>query len=384
VDHKPRPDAHTPAVAQVEDFWRDARLWPLGYERWVALRWPLLLLAPAAMLALALLKSVVQRRNLSVLGAGYVGSLGVALVVSAVFFQAWERTLRDALGNLYARGSVGTTSPAVYLRFSRTAASWFCSPYRYFPIGACVIFTFWVNWKVGLYALGHTEVLDVGVVMGVALSMWSYAVGAVAWCFGVSTRILWRLPKEVDLCVQFGHPDHCGGLQPLGNCSLKMTYPLLVGCVLLSLWGLSSLVPLWRAGTSTPLFTQWTVRFLPAVRGATVALIAVTTVLFVGSLWTIHRRMQAQRRDYERTYARLRDQHIRACLTLAQSQDDGLLKPATERLTLLEKLAPTSIGLSGWPLDRTMITTYAVAPALALLSSFKKELLTAIAGALKP
>ncbi len=230
-------------VSDVRSFWETVELWPMRYERWCADRWPYLILVPYFLLAIYGFAFVVlERRIPSDLSGSYeVSSLGIALLVSGAFFKRWEPQFRDALGSLYARGSVEDTPPAHYLEFSKEQASWFSSPWRLLPILSCVAFTFAVNWIVGIEMLrGSTfnaprsYLVLFGATMTVTLCAWSYAVGAVAWCFCVAARTLWSLSgRGVRLRVFFGHPDNCGGLRPLGDASLGMTYPLLVGCVLL-------------------------------------------------------------------------------------------------------------------------------------------------------
>jgi hypothetical protein len=142
-------------LSDVRSFWETVELWPMRYERWCADRWPYLILVPYLLLAIYGFAFVVlERRMPSDLSGSYeLLSLGIALLVSGAFFKRWEPQFRDALGSLFARGSVEDTPPDHYLEFSKEQASWFSSPWRLLPILSCVAFTSAVNWIVGLEML---------------------------------------------------------------------------------------------------------------------------------------------------------------------------------------------------------------------------------------
>ena len=115
-------------------------------------------------------------------------------------------------------------------------------------------------------------------------------------------------------------------------------------------------------------------------RGAAVACIVLVTALFVVSLWKEHRRMYEFRRAYELQYGEMRDRQVRASILVAGLVSDTGVKPASDRLSLLEKLSPDALDLTDWPLDRRMVAKYAVTPMLTLLSSFGKEIAVFLRG----
>jgi hypothetical protein len=368
---------------EVENFWNKCPLWPLAYERWFAKRWLVLVLLPYAVIGLYTIHAIRRGSHPFALGVGYLISLGLGLLASGLFFERWEQTLRTALGSLHRRGCAGRTTPTQYLRFSEVVARRFGSRWRLVPILTCVAFSAVVNWKVGIQILVQRQYMVVAMIMVVALGAWSYAVGAVIWAFATATWILWRLPEAVELRIQLGHPDRCCGLKLLGDCALKMTYPLLVGCVLLTVWSMRGLIPLLSYGSNEVVRKEWIEVLLLATKAAGCGCIALTTVVLVGSLWKIHSTMHSFRLTYEEQYAALRDAQMRSCLAIAGTADNGLSKPATERLALLDKLSPDAAGLTDWPLDGSMMTRYAATPVLALLSSFRKEILELLQGALR-
>jgi hypothetical protein len=274
------------------------------------------------------------------------------------------------------------TPPDHYLEFSKEQASWFSSPWRLLPILSCVAFTFAVNSMVALemwngsdFNVPRPYLLVFGAAMTVTLCAWSYAVGAVAWCFYVAARTLWSLSgRGVCLRVIFGHPDNCGGLRPLGDASLGMTYPLLVGCVLLTTWALPGVFP-FGLSSSSKLFVQRYVEFfVPAARVALVAVIGLTAALFFGPLWKIHCRMAAVRREYENEYGRRLDQVLRSSGVAVLSASDSHVQHAAERLSVLQSLSPDSLKLSDWPIDGRMAAKYVVTPIATLITSFGKDI----------
>jgi hypothetical protein len=366
--------------SEARRFWDSVPLWPFAYERTIARSWVLLLAVPYGLISVyAAAFLAVERRSPPALGVGYLLTLGFALFLSGCFFRSWERTFRAALGELYVRGCVEETPVARYLAFSRDMSAAFRSRWRVAPILLCIGFTFAVNWIVGIEVLKGQAfnvprplLVAFGATMTVTFCAWSYAVGAVAWCLGVAARILWRLPAAVSLRIQFGHPDHCGGLRPLGSCALELTYPLLVGCALLTLWGSSRAIPLiyW---TTHPFGNRYVDLLVPAARGAAVVCFALVTTLFVASMWTVHRRMAELRDAYELEYGQLRDTIVRSSIQAAISPPDHA-KPAADQLSLMEKLSPEVLDVTAWPLDRRMVAKYAATPVVALISSFGKDL----------
>ena len=370
--------------SDVRSFWETVELWPTRFERWCADRWPYLILVPYLLLAIYGFAFVVlERRIPSDLSGSYeVSSLGIALLVSGAFFKSWEPKFRDALGSLYARGSVEDTPPAHYLEFSKEHASWFSSPWRLLPILSCVAFTFAVNWIVGIEILSgstfkapRSYLVLFGATMTVTLCAWSYAVGAVAWCFCVAARTLWSLSgRGVRLRVFFGHPDNCGGLRPLGDASLGMTYPLLVGCVLLATWALPGVFPFGLSSSPNEFVQHYVRLFVPATRVALVAVIGLTAALFFGPLWKIHCRMAAVHGEYENEYGRRLDQLLRSSSVTVLNASDSDVKQAAERLSVLQSLSPESLRLSDWPIDGRMVAKYVVTPIATLITSFGKDI----------
>src|SRR5260370_8636477 len=112
----------------VQSFWDRVHIWPLQFERSLARRWPLLILVPYGLVSIyASVFMLLLGRRPPALGAGYLFSLGLALLGSGPFFKVWEGVFRDALGSLYIRNCVSETPPASYLPFSMSAAAWFRS-----------------------------------------------------------------------------------------------------------------------------------------------------------------------------------------------------------------------------------------------------------------
>jgi hypothetical protein len=277
---------------------------------------------------------------------------------------------------------VEDTPPTRYLEFSKEQASRFSSPWRLVPILSCVAFTFAVNSIVGIELLSGSTfnpprpyLVLFAATMTVTLCAWSYAVGAVAWCFCVAARTLWCLSgRGVRLRVLFGHPDNCGGLRPLGDASLGMTYPLLVGCVLLTTWALPGVFPFGLSSSANKFVQHYLTLFVPATRVALVAVVGLTAALFVGPLWKIHCRMAAVRGEYEHEYGRRLDQVLRSGGVTLLSASDSDVKEAAERLRALESLSPESLRLSDWPIDGRMVAKYVATPMATLITSFGKDI----------
>jgi hypothetical protein len=74
------------------------------------------------------------------------------------------------------------------------------------------------------------EKLPKNVVVHIILgSFIGFMIGLMAWRMAVVTYMIREIGKRFDLSIQFGNPDKCGGLEPLGNLclwnSLVMSIP---------------------------------------------------------------------------------------------------------------------------------------------------------------
>ncbi len=64
----------------------------------------------------------------------------------------------------------------------------------------------------------------------------AFIIGLMAWRMLVIGVQVWKLGKRFDLNPQLGHPDTCGGLEPLGNLCLWNALILALPGVFLGGW----------------------------------------------------------------------------------------------------------------------------------------------------
>lgn len=388
-------------------FWTEAfTFWPYKLEQQVANRWWVLIALPVGAAGILTVGyRLFSRQMPAPMGVGYLASLCIALTACGVLFQSWEARLRDAFGRLYSRGLVDGTLLADYQIFSEQCQQLYHSRLRWIPISLCVAFTVLVNAIVGLYIVGGvlpSSITDVlpgglldlipelsapsgvpprvfligfGVTMGPGVLAWSYAVGAVAWCFIASGYAIWQLPSVVRLRVRYAHPDRCGGLRDFGDCCLGTVYPVLVGVLLLALWSAPALLP-WMVGTADHSLARTYGHLMLIVSRVTTAAVLATGLTALAALWPMHREMSDQRRTYSDAYSALVDEEARAALV------GGLpTKARAEDFAAAEAFSPQALKMGDWPVDWVSLAKY-VAAIVGALATFNQNVLTVVAKAL--
>lgn len=203
-------------------------------------------------------------------------------------------------------------------------------------------------------------------------------IAPMAWRLIVIGYQIWRLPFKFDLKIQFEHPDHCGGLEPVGNLCL---WNVLIVCLPLAYLGGWLLIA--RSDTTGFSFydEHWWKEVLFEARGYANVFAKLLWVLvpfsFIGfllPLWSTHRAMEAKKREM---LIRL-DGHIK---NIADDWNTALARignltvaERTEKLGQLEfaqQIYQRQKNVPVWPINTSIFLKFAstqIVPVLSLTS----------------
>ena len=165
-----------------------------------------------------------------------------------------------------------------------------------------------------------------------------------------------NLTIKFDLTIQPSHPDNCGGLRVLGDFCLAMALPVLMGAVLLGLYGIGNIfhvIPFWTVVVNV---------------GLIVFVLPLAAIAFFVPLWDIHLKMLNKRRVYEDEFAE-RAEKLEGKLN--SSIDKGEVdnaRIAKEEIEIIQVLHPRKIGYPVWPFDRSILLAFLAPQILTILS----------------
>ena len=367
----------------IRDVWADMPFFGTRAERFVARYWIVVMLVPYAILiALGFwddslrLSAHTFSSVTSFVRGPYTLTLGIALFLSGLAFKIWERTMRDTFSTVIDTGVVGGTAAdqMQFVSVSNDFAARMRSRWRFLASSVIVLVTAVVNWGVICSIPGEVpgEPLSVTlflVLMLVSFFMFSYAVGAVAWCLVSAARWITNLSKTQLLKIQPGHSDGCCGLESVGDCCLQSVIPLLIGMVLCVVWSKSGHLAFFEGHVFGPL--------IPASYAMMATFFLIACALVFLPIMGPHKRMEEFKRAREIEFTRALEVELAEILNALSSDNNDQVKSASDRLKLVQALDPVVLKLSTWPFDRASLIKYAVAPIGSLAASFGKDVVKA-------
>ena len=199
--------------------------------------------------------------------------------------------------------------------------------------------------------------------------------GPLAWRLLVIGWQIWRLPLEFDLRVQFEHPDHCGGLEPVGNLCLWNILIISLPLIYLGSWLLIARTdPSSFSIQDVELWRSWQTQvddFEEPLSKLLWVLIPFTLLGFVLPLWTTHRLMTKKRRlllaeldDYIHEVSTDWDGTVKRIASLTKKEGDEKL----ERLEFAQKIYDRQKRLPVWPVNTNLFLKFASTQAIPWLS----------------
>lgn len=276
--------------------------------------WLLLLLPWGIFLALLVLGMVSIRQTVIPTGPGTVMFTSglIAAALSLVAFQVLMHRIPRVLATLSNRslikaktvtgsapqsdGSNGNTDtqpaflppPRQYLAFVSSFEYWLNHPGQWF-LGLIFVFLV-IVWTVLVKEFPPIGSADFyGILIEYPIG---FVVGFMSWRMIVTGVAIWRLGEEFDLTPQLGHPDHCGGLEPIG--SLCLWNALIVSIAGIHLGGWITLGLL--LGPSDP-YGSLAIFWTPTYSALLLVPLAYAFVSFLVPVWRVHQLMVAKRTE---------------------------------------------------------------------------------------
>jgi hypothetical protein len=188
-----------------------------------------------------------------------------------------------------------------------------------------------------------------------AITVAAFAAGLAIWRMWVVGRAVYALGERFELRLQLGHPDGCGGFEPLGNVSLWNALILAVPGAFLGWW---IFVGWWAEGAASGAFLA---RWIPLYSGLAVVVVALAIGTFLAPLWNIHRAM-ARSADQLRADIEKRGRQIDALARELVVAEDDLTPEERERkakdLELQQSIFRANERIPTWPIDLRMLLKF--------------------------
>lgn len=211
----------------------------------------------------------------------------------------------------------------------------------------------------------------------------AFVVGTMVWRMTVVGVEVSRLGTKFGLRPQLGHPDRCGGLEPLGDLCLWNALIISIAGVYLGGW-----IIILRPGLpADPLAVAYVPLFLELL-GVPVVVAAMTFFL---PLWNIHQIMLTRRAEIRQKLDELGQSIDRSARELLDRADELVLAEGEEkskRLELMQQTYQQCRDVPVWPFNvQTLIkfVSSQAVPLLALtgLSEPIRDVLKSVFGALQ-
>jgi hypothetical protein len=195
---------------------------------------------------------------------------------------------------------------------------------------------------------------------------WSYLLGTGGAAALATARFL--RASSSHLRVQPGHPDGCGGLEPIGTFCLFLSAPFLLAGLILTFVAVSSA---WHPLLRDPNLIE-PLRHAARV-GLLVCVAPFAALGFFWPLWGLHLCMAEQRDAYESSYADYLGSLLRdaeAARGDAARSRDAIAAINSAKSTL----APDKIGFPVWPFDVEIVLKFSVPQITALAATLWSQM----------
>jgi hypothetical protein len=181
--------------------------------------------------------------------------------------------------------------------------------------------------------------------------------GLMAWRMGVLGVQVWRLGKRFMLVPQLGHPDQCGGFEPVGYLCLWNALILTIPAVYLGGWII--------LGPDTPYG-----RFVPLFNQLLLVPVAIAVSSFTLPLWGVHREMVHQRAAVRRRLDQLSQSinHLaREMLDRADELPPDEGEKMSRKLELMRQIYQQNEHYPVWPFNVGIMVRFLSSQAVPIL-----------------
>jgi hypothetical protein len=212
----------------------------------------------------------------------------------------------------------------------------------------------------------------IGVVQNCMEFILAFVMGLLIWRMIVVGIYIWRLGKTFKINPQIGHPDSCGGLEPVGN--LCLWNILLIGLPGIYLGGWIIPSQIWHVGPTDPLY-QWlrqSLWYSDLFSKLLLIPVAISVFSFFVPLWSIHQAMQKryslvkeEMEQLAQSITEIEGTLLEQANTLDQKQADELLK----RLKTMQEIYQRNQTYPTWPFNVKGLIKFTSVQLLPILVS---------------
>lgn len=198
----------------------------------------------------------------------------------------------------------------------------------------------------------------------VAQPLLGLLLGFVAWRMTITGAKVWQLGKEFGLTPRIGHPDNCGGLEPLGNLCLWNAVILAIPAIYLGVWVLLVNYP--------PYKSQYENYYAGLQAGLLAVPILLSTISFLLPVWSAHQIMLAKRQE-----ERLKLEDLGKRMAILEEKLKSLSANSADEIENCQKISKEIESLHQsyiqiwnaptWPFNVRILRKFALAQVIPLL-----------------
>lgn len=188
----------------------------------------------------------------------------------------------------------------------------------------------------------------------------AFVIGFMAWRMIIIGIQVWQLGRKFDINPQLGHPDECGGLEPLGN--LCLWNGLILSILGIFLGGWIIIAP------STEQYGDFNTSFYSNLLLITMGW-AVVSFLF--PLWSVHRVLVVKREEIQLQLNQM-GQRINQCsheiLDQCQELEPEESEKIAKKIAILQRTYQQHENYPVWPFNADLIKKLTLSQTVQLLS----------------
>ncbi|MCK5052878.1 MAG: hypothetical protein KAR65_01290 [Anaerolineales bacterium] len=355
------------------------RIEPICHSR---LRWFLLLLPCAMLVAVPI---IAWPSNPLGIPGQFIFSTGFIAATLALFtFQVLMQRISEIFEVLWRRGVIANSAqpsnnlapshgvPGQHLNDAQRTVLY--EKYRSFVkktegtlnskgqwITATIFMALVLSWF--LYGFSFQFVKEPILIVGILAELIiATVIGLMAWRMIVIGMRVWRLPQRFDLEIQSGHPDRCGGLEPLGNLCLWNALIIAMAGIFLGGWI--------AIGPNTP-DSNLAIFYAPIFRPLLTIPITLSFVSFFIPLWSTHRVMVAKKNEIESQLDELAQiiyRENRELLNSADRLDPAEGENRLKKMELMREIYSQNQRIPAWPINVAILSKFLASQAIPVLS----------------
>jgi hypothetical protein len=308
--------------------------------------------------------------RLSATSSAWLGFVwAAAIFVAAGLFNRWRRALRTLVPRLVVSGRLAAhrsrDTEATYLALQARYQRALLGPRRYLfaAVGLALYMVPVIRLVLSADLLYNTRRLGiVGVLFDARFTLlgliWAplllYFLGMGAWIMYATSTQLKRLLENFDVTVQPSHPDHCGGLAPLGEVFIHADSAV------------AYVVALFAVGVSPlNLFIGTALKLVGGV-GFVLFVLPLVVAIVLLPLQVVHRKMVVAKEQYEDEVAtRLATLETQVLEFLEAGEVEQAKRPQTE-LEIVHTLYPPERAYPTWPFTGGTSMSFVAVQTLSL------------------